>query len=215
MGVSFQNIGDTVISIQDVVPMTGFDDEGGDQLRIWNPLTSTYTTVYYYADTYTNSVYSNDLGPGWADELQNRLNITLDPGQGFWLKTLGAASFCIAGEVLDKDSNKISTLANKQDMVSNVFPCDTDLQDVVPVSGFDEEGGDQLRIWNPQTATYATYYYYADTYINSNYLNDLGPGWADELQNRPNGGITIQAGQSFWLKTLGNGVLSFTPPAGI
>ena len=90
LGVPFQNVGDTVINIQDVTPVSGIDLFGRDFLRVWNPATATYVTASYFGDTYdvTDINYEHDLGPGWADgDTQVRLDFTIDAGQGFWLQT--------------------------------------------------------------------------------------------------------------------------------
>ena len=211
LGMSFQEIGGADLNVQDILPGAGFS-EGGDLLRVWNPATSTYMFAYYFSDTYADYDYDPDLGPGWADGDQLRVDFTIPAGQGFWLTTIGNASVTIAGEVLDKTDNKVSTLANKMDILSSTFPVDTDVQDITPVSGF-SEGGDLLRVWNPTTSTYTFAYYFSDTYADYDYDPDLGPGWADGDQIRVD--FTILAGQGFWLTTINNAILSFPAPAAL
>ena len=217
VGTHFQNIGDATINIQDVFPGVGIDLYGRDFLRIWNPLTATYITASYWGDTYDVEDVNgdNDLGPGWADEGQIRLDFTIDPGQGFWLQTRANASVTIAGEVLAADDNRASTAAGKMDILCNTFPVELNIQEITPVSGIDLYGRDFLRAWNPTTATYITASYWGDTYdvedVNGD--NDLGPGWADEGQIRLD--FTINPGQGFWLQTRSAAVVSFPAPAGI
>ena len=93
MGVGFQNPGTNTISIQSVVPVSGFSVEGADQLRIWNPLTQGYSTFFYYSDTYAveDVTYTTSLGAGWGDGGAFRANVTINQGQGFWLKTAANA----------------------------------------------------------------------------------------------------------------------------
>jgi len=225
LGVPFQNVGDTVINIQDVTPGVGFSD-GGDLFRLWDSVAAKYVSAYYFGDTYAFDTglgdidYGTDLGPGWADgETQERLVFTIEPGQGFWLTTRNNASVTIAGEVLAATDNEVSTQANKMDILCNTFPVDANIQDVTPVSGF-SDGGDLLRIWDPVAAKYVSAYYFGDTYAfdiglgDIDYGNDLGPGWADgETQERLD--FQILAGQGFWLTTRNNAVVSFPAPAGI
>ena len=215
LGVPFQNVGDTTLNVQDILPQSGFVD-GADVLRVWNPITTKYVAVSYYSDTYdsADTNYDTDLGPGWADTDQFRVDFTLSPGQGFWLTTRNNASVSIAGEVLAATDNKVSTTANKMDIICNTFPVDASVQDITPVSGF-VDGADVLRVWNPITAKYVAASYYGDTYDSAdiNYDTDLGPGWADTDQFRLD--FPILAGQGFWLTTRNNAVVSFLAPAGI
>lgn len=212
MGVNFQNPESSTLSIQLIIPQSGFSMEGADQLRMWNPLTRGYATYFYFGVTYQDDTYAVEAGPGWADAAQVRVlsSVKLDPGQGFWMKTESAATFTIAGEIVQPTDNKISTLANTFDMVAGTFPVTMSIQDAVPVSGFSIEGADQLRVWNPLTRVYATYFYFAVTYLDDTYAVETGPGWADAAQIRAN--VTIAQGQGFWLKTEAAAVLSFTSP---
>ena len=211
MGVSFQNIGDTSINVQDIIPVSGFG-EGVDLIRVWNPTEKTYTFAYYYSETYADYNYEPDLGAGWADGDQIRSNISIDAGQGFWLTTVQAASMTIAGEVLVATDNKVSTLAGKMDLICNTFPVETSIQDITLVSGFGE-GVDLIRVWNPTGKTYTFAYYYSETYANYDYEPDLGAGWADGDQIRVN--AQIPAGSGFWLTTVSDVVVEFVVPAGI
>jgi len=88
LGVHFQNIGYTTINVQDVEFASGMT-EGEDLLRVWNPATAKYVAATYYGDTYdpSDTGYTTDLGPGWADVDQFRVDIPISVGQGFWLTT--------------------------------------------------------------------------------------------------------------------------------
>ena len=214
LGMSFQEIGGADLNVQDIL-LEGADPYGGtDILRVWNPQTAKYTYAIYFNDTYADYDYDPDLGPGWADADQIRFDFTIPAGQGFWLTTSGNASATIAGEVLAKTDNKVSTDANKMDILSNTFPVDANVQDVKFVSGADPYGGtDILRVWNPQTAKYTYAIYFHDTYADYDYDPDLGAGWADADQIRLD--FSILAGQGFWLTTTGNAVVEFVAPAAL
>ena len=204
-GVSFQNIGDTDINIQDIQPGTGYGD-GTDLLRVWNPLTGTYVYAYYW----DNTVDENEIscGPGWGDAGGIRSDIDIAAGQGYWLTTVANASAAVAGEVLPIEDNKVSTVANKIDLLCNTFPAAINIQDVEPVSGISDWGLDQLRLWNPDTGTYADAYYCSNTYDSM--WNDHGPGWADCFWTRLD--VPIAVGQGFWLTTYADAVVSFPVP---
>ena len=217
LGVHFQNIGDTVINIQDILPTSGIDLYGRDTLRVWNPGSGTYTTAGYYSETYDveDTDGDFDLGSGWADEDGVRLDFMIEAGQGFWLQTRLNATVTIAGEVLSPEDNKVSTVAGKMDILCNTFPVSFNIQDITPVSGIDLYGRDTLRVWNPGSGTYTTAGYYSETYDveDTDGDFDLGPGWADEDGVRLD--FMIEAGQGFWLQTRLNAVVSFPAPAGI
>jgi len=74
------------INVQDVKPVSGIDTWGGDLLRIWNPVTATYVSAYYFEETYSAD-YQEEYGAGWATPGQVRLDIPIASGQGFWLTT--------------------------------------------------------------------------------------------------------------------------------
>jgi len=217
VGTHFQNIGDTTINIQDVLPGAGIDMFGRDVLRAWEPVAATYISARYFDETYdeADTDYENDLGPGWADGDGFRLDFPIIAGQGFWLQTRNNASVTIAGEVLAAKDNLVSTLAGKMDIICNTFPVDINIQDVLPGVGIDMFGRDVLRVWDPVTATYISARYFDETYdeADTDYENDLGPGWADGDGFRLN--FPITAGQGFWLQTRNNATVSFSAPAGI
>ena len=94
LGVPFQNIGDATINVQDILPGAGIDVWGGDLLRVWDPITAKYVSAYYFGETYDpldTNYEGDDLGPGWADGDQFRLDFPIFAGQGFWLTTTGNA----------------------------------------------------------------------------------------------------------------------------
>ena len=211
LGVPFQNVGETTVNIQDIIPGTGIDVWGGDVLRVWDSLLGTYTYAYYFGETY-NADYSLELGAGWSDGDQIRSDVEIAAGQGFVLTTAANASVIVKGEVLTADDNKLSTVQNKMDILCNTFPTDINIQDIAPVSGIDIWGGDVLRVWDSDAATYTYAYYFGETY-NSDYSVELGAGWSDGDQIRLD--IPIAAGQGFVLTTASDAVVSFPVPTGI
>ena len=217
VGTHFQNIGDTVVNIQDILPAAGIDIYGRDNLRVWDPVMATYIRAHYYSETYdaADTDYEFDLGPGWGDDDGFRLDFPITPGQGFWLQTRVNASVIIAGEVLKAEDNTVSTLAGKMDLICNTFPVTISIQDILPGTGIDIYGRDNLRVWDPVTATYVRAHYYSETYdaADTDYEFDLGPGWGDDDGFRLD--FPITPGQGFWLQTRNNASVLFSAPAGI
>ena len=84
------------LDIQDIVP-TGYVENGGDWIMIWDPSTQIYTTAYYWGASADGGVYESadaeePIGPGWGDKEQNIIRATLNPGEGFWTKSVGGGS---------------------------------------------------------------------------------------------------------------------------
>ena len=85
VGIQFQGIGaDGVIDIQQITTEE-WNGEGADWIKIYNPETGRYTTLYYWgADSDT---YQNSLGAGWGDDAQIAVDIDIQVGQGFWVQS--------------------------------------------------------------------------------------------------------------------------------
>lgn len=109
-----------------------------------------------------------------------------------------------------------STLSGKMDIVGMQFEgvagAQISIQDIVPVSGFSEFGGDLIKVWNAVTRTYVSAYYYSELY-SADYEETYPAGWGDAGQVIID--LEIAAGQGFWLNTASDAVASFTPPAGL
>ena len=208
-GVSFQKVGGEDIDIQDIQPGAGYSsDVGYDLIRVWDPLTGKYVFAYHWNQTYDKDT-GDPLGPGWGDIDENRLDTFIVAGQGYWLTTLKNASAAVAGEVLSKYDDKVSTLANKMDLFCNTFPAEINIQDVTPVSGVTDWGVDLLRLWDPDAETYVSAYYCSTTYDSTG--ADLEKaGWADYSWIRLD--VQIAVGQGFWLTTVADSVVKFPVP---
>ena len=89
VGIQFQGIGlGGVIDIQQITT-EGWDGEGADWIKIYDPNTSRYTTAYYIGED-AGGVYDedgNELGPGWGDDNAVAVDIEIKAGQGFWVKS--------------------------------------------------------------------------------------------------------------------------------
>ena len=89
VGIQFQDVGvNGVIDIQQITA-EGWDGEGADWIKIYDPDTSRYVTAYYMGEE-AGGVYDEDgnaLGPGWADDNQVAVDIEIKVGQGFWVQS--------------------------------------------------------------------------------------------------------------------------------
>ena len=85
IGAPFVNIGgeDAGIDIQSIKPSDTQNSGGVSYVRLWNG--SSYTDYPYYpADQFG---VGEDEVPGWGDVDQNEVSVTINPGQGFWVKS--------------------------------------------------------------------------------------------------------------------------------
>ena len=92
VGIQFQNIGGNgSLAVQDI-KTEGYGDWGDDWIKIYNPMTSRYTTVQFWGaesgGVYTDDTYNETTkkASGWGDDAQIIVDLTIDPGQGFWTK---------------------------------------------------------------------------------------------------------------------------------
>ena len=211
-GMQFIKVVDaTPLNIQSIEPVLGFNDEGGDTIRFWSPSTLKYTTATYYLESYDDQG-EEELGPGWVDDYLTRLTNSVPAGKGFWFETLNNASYIVAAQVIEAEDNTIVLVGGKMDIVCNPFPAEILIQDIKPVSGFNDEGGDTIRFWNPSTLKYTTATYYLESYDDQG-EEELGPGWVDDYLTRLTNSIPV--GNSFWFETLANAVYECTPPAAL
>ena len=78
------------VDIQDITT-EGWDGYGSDWIKIYDPDTSRYTTVYYVSEdmggVYTDDTYETSLGAGWGDDAQIAVDTRIEVGQGFWVQS--------------------------------------------------------------------------------------------------------------------------------
>ena len=76
------------LNIQDCKLTEGADLVGGDQMLVYKPSTQGWD-IYNWCSELYDADWKPMGKPGWGDanwQIQER---TLDPGQGFWLQTVG------------------------------------------------------------------------------------------------------------------------------
>ena len=69
------------INIQDIVPSNTETAGGVDYLRLWDG--TQYTEYFYYSSA--DEGVDDDGNPGWGDDDQEAVDVTIPPGTGFWV----------------------------------------------------------------------------------------------------------------------------------
>ncbi len=228
IGTSFQSVGvNNSISIQDIKAsgLTGLDwtfaTEAGDTLMIWDASAQGYlTTLYYAGDEQTDEMTAMGGEAGtWFDlgGIFATADLTLENGDAFWIKsTSNNAKVTIAGEV-PTTANTIS-IVQGSNMIANPYPKAVKVNDLFTITGltgldwtFATETGDTLVIWDPESQGYLTTLYYAGDSETEDMLAMGGEAgtWFDLGGSFATADTEIPAGGAFWIKSSGNGTLTF------
>ena len=72
------------LDIQDISLSDGSD--GGDTIMLWNADRS-WTTIQHWNEAYETLESEDSIGEGWGDGEGTLIQKTLNPAQGFWIKT--------------------------------------------------------------------------------------------------------------------------------
>ena len=83
------------VSVQSVVASEDFSVEGGDWIKLYDPTTRLYTKLFWYGQgyLYENADAAEPLPyAGWGDDAQNIASATINPGQGFWVQSVGGGT---------------------------------------------------------------------------------------------------------------------------
>jgi hypothetical protein len=215
-GANFVGVGGEDLDLQNITVDENFSRFGGDSVRIYNPLTGTYTTAFYWGEIY-ESADADDPMPdteGWGDANQTLISgISISAGQGFWVKSAKAGKLTIAGQVADATDNKVATLANAMDLVCNPYPVSIDLQKIGVDEDFSRFGGDSLRVYDKTTGKYTTVFFWGELYESADASDPMPEteGWGDANQTLISG-VTIAPGQGFWVKSAKAANLVFPAP---
>ena len=209
MGAPFVSVADKSFSVQNLTIANPTD--GVDWIKVYNPETGKYEKVSYWDEVYESSDAEDSMGAGWGDEDGTVVNMVIDPGQGFWIKTDKTTTVTIPGEVLAATDNMTSLKARTQDMVAGIFPVTLSLQDVSLSNPTD--GVDWIKVYNAETGKYEKASYWDEVYESSDAEDSMGTGWGDEDGTVVN--ISVTPGQGFWMKTDKNNAVTFKVPTGI
>ena len=176
----------TDLAFENLTPGEGNGD--GDEIRVWDPKTSGYTTFYYY----------NDGDPeytGWYGMMDEEPE--LEAGTAFWyyspVKTATPKSTVVSGVVEMEPSVTDVITGGKLNMLISAYPDKIDLNDTASIEfanltpGEGNGDGDEIRVWDPKTSGYTTFYYYNDG--NPEYT-----GWYGMMDEEP----VLPANTAFW-----------------
>ena len=219
LACQFVDVGEVAgaVNIQEIVPGGDFATDGGDWIKVYNPVTHLYTTAYYFGEDAdgifdpTDTEYENSLGAGWGDGEQFKLDFDIAVGKGFWSQAVAGGSITVAGQVAS--SSTITLNSNEMDLFANPLPMAVNIQDVIPGGNFATDGGDWIKVYNPATHLYTTAYYFGEDAdgifdpTDTEYENSLGAGWGDGEQFKLD--FEIAGGQGFWAQAVEGGTLAF------
>ena len=210
-GAPFVNISDNQYNIQNIQLGATADMYGSDKLMIFNAATQKYTIYSWYSATYSED-FQTVYGPGWGNESWVRQDVSIDPGQVFWLQTVNDVSVTVPGAVIAANQNTTTTIGGKMDIFTGVFPVGLNIQDISLSGNADLYGSDKLMVFNAETQKYSIYSWYSTTY-SEDFLTSYGSGWGNESWVRQD--ITLDIGQGFWLQTVGDCNVTFQAPEGL
>ena len=61
--------------------------DAADWIKIYNPSTGRYVKAIYFDEIYETLESEDPMGSGWGDDEGTVMNLTINPGQGFWMYT--------------------------------------------------------------------------------------------------------------------------------
>ncbi len=213
VGNQFQNIGETIINIQDITVAGDFAQDGTDWIKFWDASTGSYQEAYFFGEeadgVFIDDNYEESLGAGWGDADQIVIDLDVNLGQGFWAKSVEGGALVLNGEV--SNNNIVNVPVNAMTLIANPIPQAINIQDIKVDENFDTWGGDWIKFWNPSTGTYQEAYFFGEeadgVFADDTYEETLGAGWGDADQLIVD--IKIDVGQGFWVKSVNGGSVVF------
>jgi hypothetical protein len=198
---------------QDVTGLTGSTSAlNADQILVWDPVTSGYTTYWLYD---SGGTYPSWDGK-WIDGLGGIASAAFPKGTAFWLvsQVTDTNALVSAGQAPSAVSVNANITAGNYNMVANPYPASYALNSAYNwlTAGADGStsalNADQILVWDPVTSGYTTYWLYDS---GGTYPSWDGK-WIDGL-----GGITADSllmGQPAWFVSLGGSdwTLVFSKP---
>ena len=176
VGAPFVSVATKAFSVQDMTISDPTD--GVDWIKVYNPATGKYEAVSYWDEIYESLEAEEPMGSGFGDEDGTIVNMTIDPGQGFGMKTDKATTVTIPGEVVAASDNTTTLKSRKQDMVAGIFPVTLNVQDITLSNPTD--GVDWIKVYNPATGKYDVVSYWDEIYESLEAEEPMGSGWGDE-----------------------------------
>ncbi len=216
IAAQFQTVGGGALSIQDLVASAEFASDGTDWIRFYDESTGAYTLVNWWGAGY--GVYESAeaaepcAASGWGDDFQTIVDMTIDPSQGFWVRSAGGGTIRAQGEVTS--SGVVQVPASSMTLVANPFPVSTDIQTIVASAAFAADGTDWIRFYDESTGAYTLVNWWGAGYGVYESAEAAEPcaasGWGDDFQTIVD--MTIAPGQGFWVRSAGGGTLTFQNP---
>ena len=206
MGAPFVSVAAKSFSIQNLTIADPTD--AVDWIKVYNPVNGKYEKASYYDEIYESLEAEDPMGSGFGDEDGTIVDMTIDPGQGFWMQTAKATTVTIPGEVVVASDNTTTLKASKHDMVAGIFPVTLNIQDITLSTPTDAV--DWIKVYNPVSGKYEKASYYDEIYESLEAEDPMGSGWGDEDGTVVD--MTINPGQGFWMQTAKDCTVSFKAP---
>ena len=61
--------------------------DAADWIKVYNPTSGKYEKAIYFDEIYETLESEDSMGSGWGDDEGTAMNVTIQPGQGFWMWT--------------------------------------------------------------------------------------------------------------------------------
>ena len=190
-----------VLSMNGVSVQTWANYSLASQIKVLNPSTGIYKTYYYT---------SGAGGTGWRQNPAAPSTLNVGVGEGVWLYVAAAedsVSVTMSGQVSELTSNPVSVGSNGEwQIVCNPYPVElthgkivTSGITAVPWSQY--QNAAQIKVLNPDTGIYTTYYYTSGA---------GGTQWRANPAAPTATAVICGAGAAFWVKTTTAGTLTFS-----
>jgi len=212
---SFQDVGETSLDINKIAttatPATYKTRvASAPLLKIWNPVSGTYTTYYYIDDCEDPEDDENEI-TAWATgtgEYPEAISLPLGAAMWYICQTEADKSVTFSGEISSDDDVTLSATTAGYTMFANPFPVATDINSIIWKASDGTTAlepatyktrttaAPQIKVWNPATGIYTTFYYIDDCEDPEDDENEI-TAWSTGTGEYPT--TTIPAGQGFWL----------------
>lgn len=196
IAAQFQDTTGTSVDLQDFIKssdMAGsadFDDETAPNLKIWNG--NNYDDYFFWAEDYFGEENV------WCDGGMKVDDVSVDIGNGAFLKVKNACTITVAGQVAAAATLKVPLTAGVFNLIANPYPIAFDIngtawdcKTALPAGTQQEdETSPNIKIWNG--SSYEDYYFWAEDYFGEENV------WCDSGMKAEN--VVIQPLHGFWLK---------------
>ena len=217
---SFQDVGQTTLDINKIAttatPATyKTRAASAPLLKVWDPTigTGVYTTYYYIDDCEDPEDEDNEITAWATNKGEYPEDVVLPLGSALWYicQTETGKDVTLAGEISSEDDITVQATTAGYTMIANPFPAATDINKITWKAADGTSAlapatyktrttaAPQIKVWDPTVGTgvYTTYYYISDCEDPEDEDEEI-TAWATNKGEYPSG-VTIPAGQGFWL----------------